>query len=77
MTVFFIYIFLSTFYIANGCDSKIFKKNIEKLFIIICYSLICTGYFYFIHETWKNYKKNTFYKLFLFILPFVYFMNIK
>jgi hypothetical protein len=77
MFIFLIYNFASTYYISVGCNSKLFQQDIIKLFIIFVYSLICTGFFYFVHETWKRYKKNMLYRLFIFMLPFAYFMNIK
>lgn len=74
--IFYIYCFLSTYLLTNYC---IVLKNEPalKLTIIAIYSLISTFLFYFINKTWKYYKKNKIYILFLIILPVIYIINIK
>lgn len=75
--IFLIYVFTSTYYLIIDCNTKLIKNYTLKLFIIFFYSLICTAFFYIINKGWESYNDNMKFKLFLFLFPFIYLINIK
>lgn len=73
--ILYIYTFISTYFIANYCSMLNYIPF--KIIVVSVYSLLCTFLLYCINKTWKYYKNNTLYILFLFSMPFTYILLIK
>jgi hypothetical protein len=70
--IFYFICFVWTYYIANGCKQELINIDIFKIGVVGGYSFLCVGALYFINKTWKIYKKNIFFILFLLSMPFIY-----
>jgi hypothetical protein len=77
LILFYIYCFATTWYISHGCNSGLIKNTSSRLLIVSQYSLLCTISFYIINLLWKGYNDYFLNKMLLFLLPFVYIINIK
>ena len=73
--ILYIYTFLSTYFIANYCSMLNYIPF--KIITVSVYSFLCIFLLYYINKTWKLYKNNTMYILFLFSMPFTYILLIK